>query len=147
MLEEIQKPEYEISESENFIIFNDKNKIKSKRKKFDKEETIISKYEKSNFKSENNIIEDTVNFQIISLSIRELYQQKLQGFSIFKKEKESHIMQRNNYFSIYTKNYNNDIIDINTSTNISHNKYQNVYKQYEKTRKSYKNKTFYKSEL
>ena len=149
LLEEIQKPEYEISESENFIIFNDKNKIKSKRKKFDKEETIISKYEKSNFKSENNIIEDTVNFQIISLSIRELYQQKLQGFSIFKKEKESHIMQRNNYFSIYTKNYNNDIIDINTSTNISHNKYQNVdyniYKQYEKTRKSYKNKTFYKS--
>ena len=44
---------------------------------------------KQNNKTKNkNIIEDVSNFQIISMSIRELYQQRLQGFVIYKKEKD-----------------------------------------------------------
>ena len=47
-----------------------------------------------------NIIEDTANFQIISVSIRELYQQRLQGFTIYKNEKEPNEIEKNYNFVI-----------------------------------------------
>jgi len=48
----------------------------------------------------NNTIVDTANFQIISVSIRELYQQRLQGFVIYKKEKEPNEIEKNYNFII-----------------------------------------------
>ena len=53
---------------------------------------------------EENIIADTANFQIISVSIRELYQQRLQGFTIYKKEKELYEIE-NNYNFIIMRDY------------------------------------------
>ena len=52
----------------------------------------------------NNTIVDTANFQIISVSIRELYQQRLQGFVIYKKEKEPNEIEKN-YDFIIRKEY------------------------------------------
>jgi hypothetical protein len=52
----------------------------------------------------NNTIVDTANFQIISLSIRELYQQRLQGFVIYKKEKEPNEIEKS-YDFIIRKEY------------------------------------------
>ena len=48
----------------------------------------------------DNIIENAENFQIISVSIRELYQQRLQGFMICKKEKKPFEMEKNYNFII-----------------------------------------------
>lgn len=45
-------------------------------------------------------IVDTANFQIISVSIRELYQQRLQGFVIYRKEKEPNEIEKNYNFII-----------------------------------------------
>ena len=53
----------------------------------------------------DNVIENTENFQIISVSIRELYQQRLQGFMICKKEKRPFEMEKN-YNFIILKKYN-----------------------------------------
>ena len=88
------------------------------------------------------IIEDTANFQIISMSIRELYQQKLQGFSIIKREKELNEIEQDQYFSINNENcneyinksatninkYYNKTYDINKKRNIDINK--NNYREY-----------------
>ena len=52
----------------------------------------------------NNTIVDTANFQIISVSIRELYQQRLQGFVIYKKEKEPNEIEKS-YDFIIRKEY------------------------------------------
>ena len=55
-------------------------------------------------KMTENIIDNTVNFQIISVSIRELYQQRLQGFVIYKKDKEPNEIEKN-YSFIIKKEY------------------------------------------
>ena len=71
---------------------------------------------------ENYSIEDTANFQIISLNVRELYQQKLQGFCIIRREKEINEINTNNYYSI---NNDNCCCD---NRNISNNNYYNSNK-------------------
>ena len=55
---------------------------------------------KKNNNISNNIIVKNENFQIISVSIRELYQQRLQGFMIYKLEKEPYEMEKNYNFLI-----------------------------------------------
>ena len=59
---------------------------------------------KDSYNYSNNTIVDTANFQIISVSIRELYQQRLQGFVIYKKEKEPNEIEKN-YDFIIRKEY------------------------------------------
>jgi len=59
---------------------------------------------KDSYNFSNNTIVDTANFQIISVSIRELYQQRLQGFVIYKKEKEPNEIEKN-YDFIIRKEY------------------------------------------
>ena len=51
-----------------------------------------------------NIIDNTANFQIISVCVRELYQQRLQGFVIYKKDKEPNEIEKN-YSFIIKKEY------------------------------------------
>ena len=71
---------------------------------------------------ENYSIEDTANFQIISLNVRELYQQKLQGFSIIRREKEINEINTNNYYSINNDNYCYDNRNISNNTYYNRNK-------------------------
>ena len=75
---------------ENFIIKPKQNKLKNMN--------MIKK------NKEENIIENTSNYQIISVSIRELYQQRLQGFVIYKKDKEPNEIEKN-YSFIIEKEY------------------------------------------
>jgi hypothetical protein len=58
------------------------------------------KNNKTSNNNSNNIIVNNENFQIISVSIRELYQQRLQGFMICKLEKEPYEMEKNYNFLI-----------------------------------------------
>ena len=95
-------------------------------------------YESDNMKKYNNFfipeklsIIDAANFQIISIGIRELYQQKLQGFSIIKREKEA------NGMDISEENYQKN------SENISNNySYYNNY-NIQKNRIFKRNKNYY----
>ena len=65
---------------------------------------LIKELKKQKLFKNDNIIEDTENFQIISVGVRELYLQRLQGFAIFKKEKEPYEME-NNYNFIIRREY------------------------------------------
>ena len=132
---EIPKTENEIEQLNNFSLikekksFNEKEIEKIKEIEFEllfepKEENFeyyLNKNKKTKtiheFETNNINIEDTANFQIIAMSIRELYQQKLQGFSIIKKEKQPYEIQNEIFFSITKGNYK----EINTNKKILKN--------------------------
>ena len=94
------------------------------------------KYKKSKYiyelENQDITIEDTANFQIIAMSIRELYQQKLQGFSIFKKEKKPNEIQNEIFFSILTEKNSyineNEKLKFDKSNNNKINKSKKIIK-------------------
>ena len=95
-------------------------------------------YESDNIKKYSNFfipeklsIIDAANFQIISIGIRELYQQKLQGFSIIKREKEP------NGMDISEENYQK-----NSENNSNNYSYYNNY-NIQKNRIFKRNKNYY----
>ena len=104
-IDNIEKP---INKPQRIKGFEIIKKVKKPRNRYIKlEQFMIPANKKENkFRSikNKNIIEDTANFQIISVSIRELYQQRLQGFTIYKKEKEPNEIE-NNYNFLIQKEY------------------------------------------
>lgn len=144
-----------IEKNDSFIIINNKSNEedseyinKYKKRKYNYEYQMKNKTN-NNYISDNYDIEDTANFQIIAMNIREIYQQKLQGFSIIKKEKQPNKFVREIYFSIFKENnftfyndknisnmnlYKNNIYNINKNTN------EYSYKTINKDRKFIRNK-------
>ena len=141
--DEIPKTENEIEQMDYFSLIKEKKsfneneiaKIKDieieilPEQKEENCEYDINKYKKTKYiyelENQNIDIEETANFQIIAMSIRELYQQKLQGFSIIKKEKQPYEMQKEIFFSISTGNINN--IGQYSTVNIDKYKIKEIY--------------------
>ena len=142
-----------IEKNDSFIIINNKSNEedseyinKYKKRKYNYEYNKLNN-KNNNFISDNYDIEDTANFQIIAMNIREIYQQKLQGFSIIKKEKQPNKFVREIYFSIFKEN--NFYNDKNMSNmnlyksniyNINKNTKEYLYKTSNKKRTFIKNK-------
>ena len=144
--DEIPRPENEIEELEginylkekklaNFLIEKKESLMIERSDSYEEEENQIE-YTKKYKQIKNNlddiieyIIEDTANFQIISMSIRELYQQKLQGFSIIKREKELNEIEQDQYFSINNENCNEYINKSATNINKYYNKTYDINKK------------------
>ena len=97
IIKNIKKDKNRCQKLDGFVIKSNKNLIKNNFFTFDNNNT-------ENDNDNDNIIVNTANFQIISVSIRELYQQKLQGFVIYKKEKEPNEIEKN-YNFIIKKDY------------------------------------------
>ena len=132
--DEIPKQENEIEQLDYFSFIKEKKQFNENEIEKIKEIEIFSEKNEENFEyylnkykkikyfyeleNQNINIEETANFQIIAMSIRELYQQKLQGFSIIKKEKQPYEMQKEIFFSILKEN--NDI-NINGYTTVNKN--------------------------
>ena len=145
--------DYLIEKNDSFIIINNKSNEedseyinKYKKRKYNYEYNKLNN-KNNNFISDNYDIEDTANFQIIAMNIREIYQQKLQGFSIIKKEKQPNKFVREIYFSIFKEN--NFYNDKNMSNmnlyksniyNINKNTKEYLYKTSNKKRTFIKNK-------
>ena len=83
-IEHTEKPENKIERIDEFELLKEElkneNVLKNKKNK--------------------NSIQNEINFQIISECIREIYLQRLQGFAIFKKEKEPNEIDKNYNFII-----------------------------------------------
>jgi hypothetical protein len=100
----------------------------------EKYEYMEEEYKKSKFyniKKNNGFIPekfeiiDTANFQIISIGIRELYQQRLQGFSIIRMEKELDEIGLNEDLSFYKKNKGYNTKNITNKNSYYYNKNTN----------------------
>ena len=117
--------DYYIDKNDSFIIWSDKNN--------NEDLDYIEDFKKSKFFSlnnNNNLISDnceiinTANFQIISMSIRELYQQRLQGFSIIGKGNELYTMNIKKNFMNFNDNFS--YINKNKLNNYYYNKNDNL---------------------
>jgi hypothetical protein len=119
----------------------------------EKYEYIEEEYKKSkfyNFKKNNDFIPekfeivDTANFQIISLGIRELYQQRLQGFSIMRMEREKNEIELNNDLTFYKKNYYYNTKNIQNKNSYYYNKNTNfeTFDQIKRKRVFQNNRTY-----
>ena len=119
----------------------------------EKYEYIEEEYKKSkfyNFKKNNDFIPekfeivDTANFQIISLGIRELYQQRLQGFSIMRMEREKNEIELNDDLSFYKKNYYYNTKNIQNKNSYYYNKNTNfeTFDQIKRKRVFQNNRTY-----
>ena len=154
-----------IEKNDSFIIINTKSNkedleyINEYKKRKSNYEYKMQNNKSNNFIADNYDIEDTANFQIIAMNIREIYQQKLQGFSIIKREKHPNEIVRETYFSIFRENnynfYNNkNMSNMNLYKNNIYNNNKNtkeyLYKTDEKKRIFIRNKInfdYYKSNV
>ena len=149
-IEQIESLEYLSSIKEK--VFNN-NEIEKKEaleiipEKNEENIECINKYKKAKyiyeFDNKNINIENEANFQIIAVSIRELYQQKLQGFSIIKKEKYPNQISRELSFMILSENnfninHNSKVI-IDTYNNKEINKSKKILKNNNKFYHDYNN--------
>ena len=122
--------DFEIENNDCFII----EKENSINKEFEYNYDSMKKNNDNYFTPEKLSIIDSANFQIISIGIRELYQQKLQGFSIIKKEKDPN--EIDNYKENFQKNEQN-ILDNNSYYNKNINTYNIQKNRIMKINKNY----------